>query len=744
VTKYLRLAAWVLILAGPVGAATSPFGMMGAVSGTSAVPVDVKAPSLDFEEGGKKLVASGGVTVTRGDETMTADFVTFDKVADTAFANGNVVFSKSNMVWRGETFSYNLKNGTWKTGASKAQFTPFYMTALTANQTNNMVLLNRAVFTTCTNEPGHYHYSMACKRMRVYPNDHFVARHMVIRFGCVPVFYLPYWYCSLNDRAVGMTVMAGYRARMGAFLLTSTKYWMSPNLRGITHVDYRTARGAAVGQEVAWIPTNGLSKGRVYGYALDDQGVQKDYTSGRRNVLLDSQRYRLSVDDMETLGSHDYFLAGMTYLSDQYVLQDFFEREYRNSFQPENSAMLMHHDDNYSASLAASGRLNDFFESVNRLPELRFDVQRVEIAESPFYYEGENSVGYLQKVFPAASSNTTDYSSARFDTSHEFYYPTRHFGFLNVIPRAGIRETYYSDTVRYSSVTQMVATYVTNTVAGSATPTISSSFSTNLSRRADAEGSKVRSLVNIGLEDSFRAFKVIDNDENMFGTGLRHVVEPYTDYTYAPKPNVRPDQLYQFDSIDSLDMRNDLRFGVRNRIQTKRGSRVTDIGDLDIYTTYSFEEVSRDRPFSNVSWDGEFHPLEKLHFYTDGQYDVYSRRINTFNTRLLAVRKDWRASIEYRYNLNSSSLLLADLGYSLNRRWEVGVYDRFEFQTSRLEEQGVTLARSFDCMTVIFGGSFLPAYTDVNGAKQQDEYRAVFQLEFSAFPDLKLGSARRD
>jgi len=736
--KRLWMIAMVLVLTASVRAASNPFGMMGGFSSTSAVPVDVRAPNMDFEEGGKKMIASGGVTVIRGSEKLTAEVITFDKVTDTAMASNNVVFMKSNMVWRGETFIYNLKDGTWKTSDFSAKIDPFVVNSDGATRINDYYLLKNATFTTCTNEPGHYHYSMRCKRMRVYPNDHFVARHMVIRFGGVPLLYLPYWYCSLGDRTVGTTVQAGYRGRMGAFLLTSTKYWMSPTLQGITHVDYRTERGPAVGQEVGWVSLDDMAKGRVYGYFTDDQGVQKDVDSGHRSELIDSQRYRLSFSHMQTISPRDYFLSDFTYLSDPYVLEDFFEREYRNSFQPQNYAMMMHRGDNFSLSLSAYKRLNDFYEGVDRLPELAADIQRVQIADSPFYYEGRNSLGYLQKLYPDGSGSE-DYSSARFDTSHEFFYPTRHFGFLNLTPRTGWRGTYYSDTVQYSALTQSVVTVTTNGTGGSTSTT-----STNISNVAKSMGSDMRSLLNIGLETSFRAFKVLNNDENMFGTGLRHVVEPYTDYTYVPEPNIRPASLYQFDEIDALDRRNDLRFGVRNRFQTKRSKQVSDIMDLDVYTTYSFEEANQDAPFSNIGVRGEFNLADWCQIYIDGDYDIYKSQLNTFNTQARFRQDSWRATLEQRYLVDQSSLLITDLGFTPNKRWDFGIYDRMEFQTSRLEEQGITIARTYDCMVVTWGGSFLPSYTRTDGSTAQADYRFMFQLWFSAFPNVKLGSSRRD
>jgi len=724
--------------AGMAEAASNPFGLLGGFSTTSAIPVDVSAPSVDFEQGGKKMIASGGVTVIRGNEKLTANKIIFDKVTETAVAMGNVVFTKAAMVWRGETFNYNLADGSWSTGGFGALYDPFRMSAESAIKTNDYFLLKHAVVTSCTNESGHEHYTMNCRRVRVYPGDHFVARHMVLRFGGIPVFYLPYWYSSLNDRTVGTTVQAGYRSRMGAFLLTSTKYWMTANLRGITHLDYRTERGPAVGQEIGWVNDDDTGKGRVYGYFADDQGVQKDYDKGRRSEVIDSQRYRLTFDHMQTFGPKDYFLSDFTYLSDQYMLEDFFEKEYRNSFQPQNYATFAHREENTTMSLTAYKRLNDFYEAVDRLPELALDVQRSQIGDSPFYYESRNSVAYLQKLYPDGSG-AEDYSSGRADTAHEIFYPTRHFGFLNIIPRAGYEATYYSETVEWGSVTQFVATVTSNSSGG-----VTSGTSTNISRVANAMGSDLRSLFNVGLETSFRAFKVVNNDENMFGTGLRHVVEPYTDYTLMPEPNLRPAQLYQFDQIDALDRRNDLRFGLRNRFQTKRQTSVSDIADVDVFTTYSFEEADQDEPFSKVGMKSEFNLAKWCKIYMDGTYDVYASQIDTFNTRARFKLDDWRASVEQRYTVNSSSLLTTDLAWLPNQRWEFGVYDRYEFQTSTLEEQGLSVTRKYDCMSVALGGSYLPAYTREDGSQHESDYRVMFELSFTAFPNLKLGSMRRD
>ena len=50
-------------------------------------------------------------------------------------------------------------------------------------------------------------------------------------------------------------------------------------------------------------------------------------------------------------------------------------------------------------------------------------------------------------MYPDGSAKE-DYDAFRFDTSHRLYYPTKHFGWLNFIPRTGYRGTWYRPRVR--------------------------------------------------------------------------------------------------------------------------------------------------------------------------------------------------------------------------------------------------------------------------------------------------------
>ena len=754
----------------PKGKSKSPTAAFSGLSGvkTSEAPLDVSAKTMEYDRPAHLIHAMGDVVVRRDEMELRADRMTVNMLTHGIAATGNVVFTRTitptpsrggagtatptNAAaasprqiseWRGDTLFYNYETREWRSGSFTSFFDPFYVRSASSSTANGEYLLENGTMTTCTNDPSGCHYSIHCSQIRVRQGDRIAGRNAVVWLGPVPIFYVPYWYRSF-DRSVGISADAGYRGSWGYFLDTTTKYWIAPDLRGATEVDYRTSRGPGVGQEVGWIVTNG--QGRVYGYYTHDEEPNGDY-NGENRTDVDPERYRLRFQHAQGLTDRDYILADINYLSDPYVVEDFFRTEYRGGFQPQNNLSLTHRGDAFSAGVSLYKRLNDFYTAVDRLPEANLDVFRTRLGDSPFYYESRNSAAFLQKLWAEDESDSRDdYSAARIDSSHMLYYPTRQFGFLNVIPRAGYRATYYSETVTRMTTNQVTTLLVTNSIpgpGGSPTIMVTSETRTNDVTVVTPEGSGVRSLVELGVETSFRAFKVLDAGETIFGTGLRHIVEPYANYTFVPEPNLTPGRLYQFDTVDTLDKNDSVRFGLRNQLQTKIGERVIDLADVDINTRYLFEDADGE-PFDTLNLNAELNPARHVTFFADSSYDFRKNQVTVFNSRLLAGRDPWRFHIEHRYRVNDSSLLIADLAWAANKQWEFGVYDRYEFEEARLEEQAFYVTRMLDCMGIKFACGYLPGATRDDGTTSKDEYRVSVQLWLTAFPNVKVGTTARD
>ena len=174
---------------------------------------------------------------------------------------------------------------------------------------------------------------------------------------------------------------------------------------------------------------------------------------------------------------------------------------------------------NFSLNLLAQPQLNDFFQTVERLPDVKLSALRQQLGVSPFFYEGENSAGYF-RFRPMEGSGTNGYAALRADTFHQLLLPQTFFGWLNVTPRVGARFTQYGDTEGEGST-------------------------------FDEQG---RAVFNTGAEVSLKASRFLGRRQQpvLEVNGLRHIIQPSVNYVFVPSPSRAPRELPQFDTEISL------------------------------------------------------------------------------------------------------------------------------------------------------------------------------------------------
>jgi len=726
----------------------------------SAVPLDVRADILELDSEQRLLVASGHVLVRKDLENLRSDHAVVNLQTLDIMADGNVTFERGSDVWVGEKLRYNFKTRQGDFGKFKSYLAPFYVNAKTSYQASDgQYVLEDAVLTTC--EGAHPRAYMHAQKVWMDPGHHVQARHVVLYVGGIPMMYVPYWSQNIGDPNF-ISVVPGYNRRMWAYLLTAFNYRISKKIEAASHVDLRLRRGIAVGQDVMWSAGGNVKElstqrymnptpdepwafmGRktwedptmqtqmskdedpwfgdaiVY-YAWDnwpDEGKTQTYP-------IDNNRYRMRLYHSQSIGERDYFLAQLNYLSDPKIIEQFFREEYKSSPEPDNYMILGHRTDHYTLSMEIEQRLNDFYTGINRTPILTLDISRQQIMESPFYYQGKTTAGYFSKEWESNVTNKQNYGAFRFDTDHMIYYPKKLFGFLTTTPRAGYRGTWYSAT------RQDYTNLVVNPVLGTnGAPVISNgvpvtTVTTNI--LMERMGAQYRNLYQLGLESSLKAFKVWETYPGDIINNVRHIAEPYIDYTLTPEPNVLATNLYQFDEVDTYGLQNDIKFGMRNKIQTKRRI-IYDLIYADIWTRYRFQREETQNVLGNVAFDVRSTPFEWLVLKIDGEYDTYKPAFQTFNTRLTILDKTfWSYEVEHRYAESSSSLLFNTLTVSPYVNWQFSVFCRYEFEDSTLEEYGFSVQRDMGCITAKVGFDWL-----------DEDYDVWLQFWFTDFPKVRV------
>jgi hypothetical protein len=677
-----------------------------AAQAAEAAAVEIQADKLVFDRESGWAEGTGNVRVQRGVDRLQADYVRLNLETSDAEAFGNVVLTRPEQVIRGETLRYNFRTRWCDADVLRGESAPFRWEAGAGDRTTNGVfVLHNAVITTCAMEPGHRHFQVRARRVRILPGEWLKASHAVWVFGRVPCFYVPYWYRGLRDRDSGFTFEPGYSSRWGGYLLTGYHYRLTPWLTAESHVDYRSRRGLAVGQDFAWQDAAGLNNGDLELYAADDS-EPLDEDDDPASADIGNSRHRVRLRETLYLSPRDYILAQAYHVSDTDMLEDFFPREYRRIRQPENYAVYAHRGRAYSVRVQTRFRLNDFYTTLERLPQVSLDVYRLPLGRSGIYYEGEAAAAFLNKRW-SVSSGLEDYDALRLDTRHRLLRPFKALGFLNLIPRLEYRGTWYGSTAP----------------AG-----------------AEAGDPVLRHRVELGQEVSFKAFR------SWLAVGAarrdyRHIVEPYADYTLVPEPNVLPAALLQFDRIDTLDEVHRLKLGLRNRLQTRVAeARARDLVDLDVYTYLKFVRPDGEELAEDVYVDGEFRPLRWLSLDVDGRYNVPDARVREVNTRAwISGGQTWWVGLEQRFLQENSNLWSLKATWRPNGNWQFHGYGRAELEDNRLEEVGGYVQRNLDCLSWRTGLGMLPGYTRTDGTEVEDEWRVTLQFWLTAFPGARIG-----
>lgn len=691
-------------------------------------PIDIEADSLEYLTERKLIVGTGNVQIREGEDLLRADYVTVQTDTRDVYARGNVVFRRAGTLWQGQELRYNLRTKQGDFGEFQAYVDPFYVRADDSRRLSDREYkLTGLTLTTCDGDPPDF--SIRAREANLTDGTKVKARGVTMYFGAVPFFWLPRLNRDLAGNRSYFQFVPGYSSRSGAFLLTAYGYRWTRNFKTVTRIDPRSKKGVGLGQDFVWQGTNsagGSHNGALQAYYLDDQEpFRNDQEREREQDLVDNERYRLRLTHNQVFTDRDYMISELNYVSDPEMIKDFFDEEYRLSVQPENRASLTHRGDRYTAGILLNTRLNDFYENVNRLPELSLDATRQQVGQSGFYYESQNRAAWLERVFPEGDDDT-DYDAIRVDSGHTLSYPTRHFGFLNLTPRAGYRATYYSKTYSTGTITNNVIETDTNGVV---------TVTNEVKDVVTEEGGDLRNVTELGFETSFKAFRTWDDLIVMGdGDGLRHVAEPYLRHTYVPEPDLLPEDLPQFDSVDELDKRHDLQIGMRNKFQTRRNRVPVDLVDANVYTFYNLDPEEDQNEFSDVFFEADLRLVPWLPVDFDGRYDTDEGELRTFNTQAAFLMDDESSiGLEYRYRRDDQNMIALETVLFPNARWSFKAYARWDTEADGLQEHSYFLQRKSRCAGYGLGFRHV-----VGDDEEDDDYRVWLQLWLLAFPESSI------
>ena len=575
----------------------------------------------------------------------------------------------------------------------------------------------------------------------------------------------------------------------------------------------------------------------------DEPISDKQWISMRSRIFIPKNRYEFRIANLTNFTPRLSFRGQVDYISDYNFLEEYFPARYYRDVQPPSFAALEYQGDSFSVLAHTTFKVNSFDLTMERLPEARLDIFRQELF-SNIYYQSQTTAGYYRMNwrdfdlkrwenpnltpsrlagyadYPNNSRNilsaynkgdltrdqaikalwmdspmqlggylteAENYESFRFDTLHAFYYPIRLFDAINLIPRFAARLTAYSRSskrkVDLDGLNTMIKT--NNLDRWPATDLQVTNYD-------NKGGSRVRFAMEVGAELNTKFYRTWQTPKSAFFQidGLRHVMMPYINYTFIPKPTESYKNLYYFDDVDLITRQNFFRFGIINRLQTRNGSSVREYFSLENYWDFHFH---RDFGFNNVgdfTTILSFTPTDNFSLTStlvmdvgkNNEHDYQVRRgnktagrpgldcdlINYWDTTLTyKFSEDWKIRASYTYcdnyyqrpaysmastlanpaamtnfptyfERNQYASLQLDFPTYIDKRLKGRFSIRYDVDDGLIDNVDLTLRRDFHCwyLELSAGAEFTRDYA----SKRTWEAYVGFALGLTAMPGASIGA----
>ena len=706
--------------------------------------IDITADDIDsWEEGDTRvIVALGNVKIKKGSETLDADSVILymdlgksekgkspKQTYKEMYAEGNVTLVRGGDLIIAKKIFENFKENkgifvnSTITSILKPpvvrQETPVYVTGEEIkHEDKGRYEVKNGHFSLCSY--GHPHYRFKFSKLRITKSaETSIAstRNNVFYVGKVPIMYVPFLNFDLKSKTKRLEEWdTGTTTRFGRFVNTKWDVYgfafgekMDPWSDLTLSLDYLQFKGPRVGVDFEYGKEN-FSGYLNTSFLIDEDetginGVEVDETT--RGHFLWRHRLMLSKvfddesgtdDDESDINYNNGWIADIeiSQVSDRTFLREYFQPQLKTEKDRETAFYLRTISDNRGFTFLAEHQLRTYdtlvdSERLSRknpsLPELKYRIigeplwggklnltsetelayqnrmfDRISPLKAEENFLGRGALLTAERVFDRTPTRFAPEETIRFDTNNMLNAPFRFLG-QKFNPFIGARFTGYSESVKVDPVTG----------------------------RNEGEGTpRGRIAIPIGFSTTrslSRTYSVYNKFLNI--NRLRHTITPELAFDFIPIVTQNPEDLNQFDGTDALDTYSSIRFGLLNRLQTKRGKpgeeKSVDIVYFNTRFNFFPGNAGLNRKRDNyIELDLNLKLHEKISFFSEGnEFNLDKGRIDILNTSLGYNHPKWgNFTIGNRFSKNIISTVTFSASKTVNEKWAVNFTEQFAFKTA--------------------------------------------------------------
>jgi LPS-assembly protein len=461
------------------------------------------------------------------------------------------------------------------------------------------------------------------------------------------------------------------------FFRTTTYYTGWKDYQPGLLLDGNTKAGVLVGPALRYDDTKGIlesvMKGDLQGGWINDNS---DRGTDNYGNPIANDRWFLVWDHKQKISDTIELTSSLNYWSDTSVLRDFRSHLFDKNQQPDSFLELVYPDNYFYASVFTRYRPNDYQDVVQRLPELRFDLNPTEIFDTGINQRLNLAFAFLEERSspenPALPGGAAELESPRFDAYYGWTRPMKVADWLTFTPVAGVRSTTYFDT-------------------------------------NDTNNPYTRVLPQLGFDLQLLAQGQWDYDNALWEIrGLRHQIRPVVQYRWIPAadkglshipsidryaftPYPPPIDLSQKRYADDLWEQQVLRIGIENLFQTRAedyGSR--DLAWLNIYQDFRDSDRAGTRTLSNTYTQFGISPAYWLTLEIYNRFNPYDWDATEFSSRITVHDGDrWRFwfGTQYISDVNETNQYYWGGEYQINSDYSIRAQWRYDSEVSKLTEQ---------------------------------------------------------
>lgn len=513
--------------------------------------------------------------------------------------------------------------------------------------------------------------------------DTLTAEDVTFRVGPIPVFYLPsYSQKGLDLPPLSPEIQVGTTNRYGPTIQTTTLYTGSKRWQPGLLLDGYAKAGVLAGPALRYDTSAGDAGAATYNRMKGDLrvGFIEDHSDRGNDQFgnpipefrhfVDWNHKQVVADTVEVTGSLHWW-------SDPFATRDLRRRIFDENQQPDNYLEVVYPDRDFYTGVFVRFDPNDFQDVNQRLPEVRFDLNPREIADTRIYQRGHVSIAYLREEtseeLPTLPGTTDDaLATPRLDAYYGLSRPFTPSSAFTFTPVAGVRSTQWFDSLRGDS------TY---------------------SRVAGQVGFDAQTVANGKWDYANSVWEI---------NGLRHQLRPLVQYRYMPGvtrgageiPAIDrwsyltappPIDLQQRRDADELHETQILRLGLENLFQTRDkeyGSR--DLLGLDVYQDLRDTDRAGDRPWSDTYLRQKVTPAYWLDFQMYERLSPYTGELHELSTQTIFTDGDrWKFRFGTQHVTQPIVVdqLLLGWEYRIDSEYALRTLWRIDTDTGDLAEQ---------------------------------------------------------